>query len=421
MKLYNTLTGWVQPFNPDDPVQMYVCGITPYDTTHIGHAFTYASMDILLRYLEMRGLEVHYVQNVTDIDDDILRKAKEVGEDWKELGNRWTRHYIQDMKDLNVCPPNNYPRATEVIPQIVDHVESLLDEGVAYEANGNVYYSVDSWPRFGRMCKLPPEEMLPIANERGNNPDDPHKRNPLDFVLWQAQAEGEPAWESPWGMGRPGWHIECSTMATEYLENPIDIHGGGDDLRFPHHECEIAQVEPVTDEKPFVRFWMHTAMVRFQGEKMSKSLGNLVMIRDLLEDYSADAIRLYLGSHHYRNPWEYEEKDLRQYEKLASKISKALATSSGDGVPLESEPYWASFVRDMDNDLHTPGALEVVRNLVEAIEDAALAGRDVGEAQMALRKMVSIFGVRVNGGEPDSRVVSGWNEHFAKFAEVRAG
>jgi L-cysteine:1D-myo-inositol 2-amino-2-deoxy-alpha-D-glucopyranoside ligase len=221
---------------------------------------------------------VLYAQNVTDIDDDILRKAKEVGQDWLAVGNRWTTHFIQDMIALNVRPPDFFPRATDAIPEIIAWVEKLLENGVAYEAGGSVYYAVDDWPAFGELCAIPRAEMLPIANERGNHPDDPNKRDPLDFVLWQAQAPGEPAWDSPWGPGRPGWHIECSTLSTKYLGETVDVHSGGADLCFPHHECEIAQVEPVTGERPFVRTWMHTAMVYHDGEKMSKSLGNLVWV-----------------------------------------------------------------------------------------------------------------------------------------------
>lgn len=232
MQLYNVLTGEKETFTPrNNGVSVYVCGITPYDTTHLGHAFTYTSFDVLIRYLEYLGHQVTYVQNVTDIDDDILRKAREVGEDWREVGNRWTAHFIRDMKALNVRPPQHFPRATEAIDEMLAIIQTLLDGGYAYENGGNVYFHVDSWQAFGQLSKLPRGEMLPVANERGNHPDDPHKRDPLDFVLWQAQAPGEPAWDSPWGPGRPGWHIECSTMATDYLGETVDIHGGG---RRPH-------------------------------------------------------------------------------------------------------------------------------------------------------------------------------------------
>ena len=312
MNIYNTLSGAVEPLEPTGrAITFYVCGITPYDTTHLGHAFTYTVADVLVRHLEGQGLAVRYVQNVTDIDDDILRKAAEVGEDWRALGNRWTSHFIRDMQVLNVRPPDEYPRATDVIPDIVTAVRALIERGLAYVSGGSVYYHVDAWPAFGRLSHLPRSEMLDVANERGNRPDDPHKRDPLDFVLWQAQAPGEPTWDSPWGPGRPGWHIECSVMSTRFLGPTLDFHGGGGDLVFPHHECEIAQAEALTGRSPFVRAWLHTAMVEHEGAKMSKSLGNLVMVRDLLKHWSPDALRLYLGRHHYRRRMEPRSRRAR--------------------------------------------------------------------------------------------------------------
>jgi len=237
LKLYNTRSQQLEELKPQgDFVTMYVCGITPYDTTHLGHAFTYTTADILIRHLESQGHRVKYVQNVTDIDDDILRKAQETGADWQSLGNEWTAHFIRDMQSLNVRAPDYFPRATEMMAQIGDMVQALVDKGVAYESAGNVYFAVDAWPTYGQLSHLPRTELLPVANERGNRPDDPHKRDPLDFVLWQAQAPGEPAWDSPWGPGRPGWHIECSAMASHFLGETIDVHGGGADLVFPHHE-----------------------------------------------------------------------------------------------------------------------------------------------------------------------------------------
>jgi L-cysteine:1D-myo-inositol 2-amino-2-deoxy-alpha-D-glucopyranoside ligase len=417
LKLFNTLTQKIESFSTNgNEIKIYVCGITPYDTTHLGHAFTYTAVDIFIRYLESLGLEVRYVQNVTDIDDDILKKAREVGGDWRELGNRWTIHFIRDMQELNVRPPDYFPRATSVIPEIIQTVSHLIDAGVAYVASGNVYYDVQAWPEFGKLCHLPRESMLPIANQRGNFPDDPNKRNPLDFVLWQAQAPGEPAWDSPWGPGRPGWHIECSTMSTKFLGKVVDVHGGGADLCFPHHDCEIAQIEPLLEGRSFVRFWMHTAMVRHQGEKMSKSLGNLVMVRDLLQTYPPDAIRLYLGSHHYRTTWEYDEKKLEESARLADKVQDAVTASSGSGRPLESEPAWASFTAAMDRDLDTPTAIEILADLTDQILDAHLAGRNIEEAQGALRQFVKIFGLRLDQAGPHPDVVQGWEQFVPVFS-----
>lgn len=410
MQIYNTRTQAVEEFTPRDrEITLYVCGITPYDTTHLGHAFTYTSYDQLIRYLELKGISVRYTQNVTDIDDDILKRARETYENWRVLGERWTNHFINDMIALNVRPPDHFPRATEVIPDIIASVETLIQAGFAYVKNGSVYYAVDRYPAFGQLSHLPRNEMLSVANERGNHPDDPNKHDPLDFVLWQAQAPGEPAWESPWGPGRPGWHIECSTMASKFLGKPVDIHGGGLDLCFPHHECEIAQIKPVMEDGPYVRTWMHTAMVGYQGEKMSKSLGNLVMVSDLLKTYSADALRLYLGSHKYRESWDYEEKDLQKYQGVAELFQQAARVQSGQGDPFDPAKSVQRFHRAMENDLDTPGAVRALEELAQGILDAAQNQHEVREAQEALRKYGLVFGLTLGAGNPEERVSKGWN------------
>ncbi len=416
MNLYNSLSGQVEPFQPlNNTVTVYVCGITPYDTTHLGHAFTYATFDVLIRYLESRGHVVRYAQNVTDIDDDILRKASEGGDDWQALGERWTRHFMHDLKALNVRPPDAYPRATAYIDGILETVQALLDHGVAYAAGGNVYFAVSAWDEFGKLSGLPYAEMLATANERGNFPNDPHKRDPLDFVLWQAHKAGEPAWDSPWGAGRPGWHIECSTMATRLLGETIDIHGGGSDLLFPHHECEIAQSECATGQQPFVRVWMHTAMVHHEGEKMSKSLGNLIMARDLLQEVSPDALRIYMASHHYRTPWAYDASDLQRSAALAAQLAEAAAVASGSGDALVVEDHKAAFVAAMDNDLNTPAALAALTALADRIlEDS---GRHVDAAQATLRQLGAILGLRLDNAGPEARVVTGWDAYLHEFGE----
>lgn len=416
MDLYNTRSQRVEPFKPyGDAVTLYVCGITPYDTTHLGHAFTYTTADILIRYLESHGWPVTYVQNVTDIDDDILRKAKETGEDWREIGNRWTAHFIEDMQALSVRPPDHYPRATDVIPEIIEMARALIRTGVAYESNGNVYFQITAWPRYGELSHIPRADMLPIANERGNRPDDPHKRDPLDFVLWQAQAPGEPAWESPWGAGRPGWHIECSAMSTKFLGETIDVHSGGADLVFPHHESEIAQVEPITHREPFVRFWLHVAMVRHGGEKMSKSLGNLVWVRDLLKHGSPDAVRLYLASHHYREAWEHDDAEMARAAQLAEQLRAAAATCGGSGDALDPAPAQAAFNTAMDNDLDTISALAALGDLAGQIIRAARNKQHVAAARDALRAMSRVFGLRLDAAAVEPRVVEGWNRHLARF------
>jgi L-cysteine:1D-myo-inositol 2-amino-2-deoxy-alpha-D-glucopyranoside ligase len=272
-----------------------------------------------------------------------------------------------------------------------------------------VYYEVSRDPEFGQLSHLPHSEMLQVANERGNRPDDPNKRDPLDFVLWQAQAPGEPAWESPWGSGRPGWHIECSTMTTKYLGKTVDIHGGGLDLCFPHHECEIAQLKPLLGQEPFVRYWMHTAMVGYQGEKMSKSLGNLVMVDKLMDTYSPDALRLYLGSHHYREAWSYSEKDLEKFQELANLLSQAVRVESGKNASFSPTKFFREFSASMENDLGTPGAVQALQKLARGILEAGVNRRDVKEAQEVLRKYSRVFGLTLGSETFDEGVVDGWN------------
>jgi len=395
MKLFNTLSQSLEEFVPidDKTVRIYVCGITPYDTTHLGHAFTYVSFDALIRYLEFCGYIVNYVQNVTDIDDDILRKARELGIPWDELGRRETERYLQDMDTLNVRRPNVYPRATQETPTMIEIILTLLARGYAYEREGNVYFSVSQDPDFGIMARAiglnDYESMLTIANERGNHPDDPHKRDPLDFVLWQAQAPGEPFWPSPWGPGRPGWHIECSAMSMRYLGAQIDIHGGGADLAFPHHTCEIAQSEHFTGKAPFARLWMHTGLVHQDGEKMSKSLGNLTLVSDLLKDYNANPIRVTLLNHHYRYPWECFPEDLQVATETVG-LFKQVRTLVGTNAGGSDNLLHGQFVAAMENDLNTPQALLLLRQAAEMV----VVNNDVNTGAEILR-LVQVLGLRV--------------------------
>jgi L-cysteine:1D-myo-inositol 2-amino-2-deoxy-alpha-D-glucopyranoside ligase len=394
MRLFNTQTGQVERFTAvDNKVGIYVCGVTPYDTTHAGHAFNALTYDILLRYLRWQDIQVTYVQNVTDIDDDILRKAKELGTTWDELGTRETNKYRKDLTDLNAVDPDHYVRATDHIPQMVALIEPLIAKKHAYVANGSVYFSVASDPEFGKLSHIPRDQMLAIANERGNTPNDPNKQDPLDFVLWQAAAPGEPTWDSPWGPGRPGWHIECSAMATTYLGNTIDVHGGGYDLVFPHHECEIAQTENATGQKPFVRYWAHVGMVEYQGEKMSKSLGNLVLARDLLNDYSADAIRLYLFSHHYRTAWEFRDEEMADFETIAEDLIEAVEFPAyGIEEEVDVSVMRERFFNALEEDLDTPSAIESLREMARAILEAP-EEEDVRFAQRTLRECGTILGL----------------------------
>lgn len=394
MRLYNSESRGIENFTVrDGHVGMYVCGVTPYDTTHIGHAFTFLTFDILVRYFRHKGVAVTYVQNVTDIDDDVLRKAREVGMNWRELADRETRKFLQDMQELNAVPFDHYTAATDHIAEMHIITQRLLDEGLAYVVNGSVYFEVSKDAKFGKLSHLSLEEMLPIANERGNKPDDPNKRDPLDFVLWQAAAPGEPTWESPWGPGRPGWHIECTAMSTKYLGQSIDIHGGGGDLIFPHHECEIAQAENATGVKPFARFWMHVAMVNYDDEKMSKSLGNLVLAHDLLKTWSPDAIRLYLFSNHYRTEWEFLDEEMQRWSDAARALSVARYRQSGSASSgIEVEANRSAFVAAIEDDLDTPAAIHELSALGEAISTASPEA-DVSHAQAALAELGNILGL----------------------------
>ena len=397
MQLFNSQTQRLERFTPrDGKVGIYVCGVTPYDTTHMGHAFTFLTFDILVRLLRSKGLDVTYVQNVTDIDDDILRKAKEVGLTWRELGDRETAKYLKDMETLNWVPPDYYVRATDHIPEMLEIIAALIAKGNAYESAGNVYFAVDSDPEFGKLCHIPRDQMLPIANERGNTPDDPNKRDPLDFVLWQHSAEGEPAWDSPYGPGRPGWHVECSAMASRYLGQSIDIHGGGADLLFPHHECEVAQSENAFGVEPFARYWMHVAMVGYNGEKMSKSLGNLVLVSDALKNYSADAIRLYLFSHRYREPWVYDDTEVDHWQRVADDLIEAVGLDSyGIESELDVSLPRDRFLTAMDDDLDTPTAIEALQEIALAILESP-EDDDTREAQRTLRELSEVLGLTLS-------------------------
>ncbi|HEV2107186.1 MAG TPA: cysteine--tRNA ligase [Thermomicrobiales bacterium] len=397
MQLYNTLTRATEPLAVNDRrVGMYVCGVTPYDTTHVGHAFTFLVFDVLARYLRATGLDVVYVQNVTDIDDDILRKADELGLGWQELGARETEGLRRDMRALNALDPDHFVRATDHIPEMVKLIASLIDHGFAYERNGNVYFSVNHDPEYGKLSQIPRAEMLPIANERGNRPDDPNKEDPLDFVLWQAAAPGEPSWETPWGEGRPGWHIECSAMAMRYLGETVDIHGGGSDLIFPHHESEIAQSENGTGTRPFARYWMHVAMVEYQGEKMSKSLGNLVLARDVLSAYHPDALRLYLLSNHYRRPWTYEDEAIEEWASIAEDLREARSFPAfGVEEVVDVSPLRERFYNAMDDDLNAPRAIAALREVGTAILEAPEED-DIRDAQAVLSELSDILGLTLD-------------------------
>ena len=406
LRLHDARRGGLHPFAPVGDrrqIGLYVCGVTPYDTGHLGHAFTYVSFDVLHRYLEYLGHDVVYVQNLTDVDDDMLRRARETGEDYLALGNRHVTAFLTEMEALNWLPPDHYPRATEHIPQMLELIERLVERGIAYAAEGSVFFSIDAYPRYGELSHLSRDEMLPIANERGNVPNMPGKRDPLDFVLWQRSLPDEPAWESSWGPGRPGWHIECSAMSMHYLGTQFEIHGGGADLVFPHHESERAQSEGATGDRPFVGWWTHAGMLHFEDEKMSKSLGNLVLVRDLLRSYSGDAIRHFLVSQHYRSEVHFTEADLAASVEAATLLRRAcrraeeLAPADPARAPITAlspavADHRARFLAAMDDDLDTPTAMPEL----DALARLAL---DAGDPQVAAQAgwMVRELGARILG------------------------
>ena len=372
MKLYDTAKQEIVEFVPNPTVLMYTCGITPYDATHLGHAFTFISYDVLQRRLIDKGHQVKCVRNVTDVDDPLFAKARELGVHYLDLAAGEEARFESDMTALNALPVHSTPRASSAIPDIRGFIGMVIDRGFAYESGGSVYFNVEKFPQFGSVSHYSRETMIALARERGGNVDDPHKRNPLDFVLWHPSASDEPSWDTMWGAGRPGWHIECSALALRELGTTIDLHGGGSDLIFPHHECERAQSEAATGQ-PFVKHWMHVAMVSMDGHKMSKSRGNLVFVDKLRTKHDPMAIRLGLIEHHYRTEWEWDDGLMARNEVRLSKWKSAaqVGNSHGDEGLLDE-------VRSaLDNDLDTPTAVALV-------DVAASKGLAVGDSARLL-------------------------------------
>jgi L-cysteine:1D-myo-inositol 2-amino-2-deoxy-alpha-D-glucopyranoside ligase len=399
IRLFDTLAGAKVPFVPrGDEVKLYVCGVTPYDTSHLGHGFVNAAFDVLLRYLNYLGHRVRYVQNITDVDDPLFDKAQVLGVESAALAREQTEQYLEDMKALNVLPADIYPRASQEIGRMIELVQTLLDAGLAYESAGRIYFSVAKDPEFGKLSKLDRTEMTELARERGGDPDDPRRRDPLDFVLWRPGRDGEPTFESPWGKGLPGWHIECSAMSLGYLGAPLDIHGGGTDLIFPHHECEVAQSEGVCSARPFVKIWMHSGMVYLDGEKMSKSLGNMVFVGDLVKEHGSDAVRLYLAGCHYRDDLFYDRQALESAGQLAKGLAASAGRSGGvqesDGI--NTEAFRARFEERMSDDLDTPAAIGVLIELSEAIDAVSSSGRLTQAGQDLLRELGAVLGLRLS-------------------------
>ena len=394
MKLYNTLAGEAQEFVPADgnSVKMYVCGVTPYSSTHVGHALSYVAFDVLRRYLEYLGYQVKHVQNFTDVDDKIIMRASEQGISADDLAGRYIEDFYQTMDALNIQRAHVYPRATQEIEPIIQTISELVDKGFAYPAAGDVYFRVNSSKGYGKLSHRTLDGM-----QAGARIDiDENKEHPMDFALWKGARPGEPSWESPWGPGRPGWHIECTSMSMTYLGETLDIHGGGQDLVFPHHENEIAQSEAITGSEPFSRYWVHNGLLQLGEVKMSKSLGNLVSVEEALEQYSAESLRLYFLSSHYRSPLQYTDEGCAAMERSAERLRHALRPALDHGQDaeiLDPVSFQQRFLESMDDDLNTPRALAALFDLSREINRARDAGHAIEQAQNCLSHLGGILGL----------------------------
>jgi len=411
MKIFNTLSGRKEEFVPLDKngVKMYVCGVTVYDVCHFGHALSYISFDVIRRYLEYRGYNVKYVQNFTDIDDKIINRSNERGIPWRDLVEKYISEFFADMDALNIRRATIYPRATEEIPMIIEVIRTLIEKNHAYVSiDGSVYFSVRSFPDYGKLTHQTAAEMRVTETLQAEK-----KEDPLDFALWKAAKPGEPFWPSPWGEGRPGWHIECTAMSIHHLGRQLDIHGGGQDLMFPHHENEIAQSECYTGLQPFVRIWMHNGFLQLGADKMSKSLGNLVTIKQALERNSADAIRLFIVSSYYRMPLRYSLEALDAAEAGIERMKQALkAEGKPGGTVVEPQQFKTRFIEAMDDDFNAPQAVAALFDLVREINRGNERGMDVGKARDMLKELTAVIGFTLQ----EKKAVSG--EFVAKIEEL---
>jgi len=388
LRLFDSASGEVRATNPGWQARLYVCGITPYDATHLGHAFTYLTFDLVNRVWRDAGHDVHYVQNVTDVDDPLLERAVATGQDWVELARRETALFREDMTALRILPPADYIGAVESIPYVARLVQVLQDKGAVYPVEQDLYFDVGADPRFGAVSGLDREQMVAVFAERGGDPDRPGKRDPLDCMLWQSARPDEPAWETDLGHGRPGWHIECTAIALEHLGMSFDVQGGGSDLAFPHHEMGASQAHVITGEWPYARSFVHSGMVGLDGEKMSKSRGNLVFVSRLRSDGTDSmAVRLALLDHHYRSDWEWSPADLASAETRLARWRHAVAAVSGP----PAEPVVADVRSRLADDLDAPRALAAVDRWVREVE---LAHGDDTAAPREVRALVdALLGV----------------------------
>ncbi|AYZ54289.1 cysteine--tRNA ligase [Klebsiella oxytoca] len=417
LKIFNTLTRQKEEFKPihAGEVGMYVCGITVYDLCHIGHGRTFVSFDVVARYLRFLGYKLKYVRNITDIDDKIIKRANENGESFVALVDRMIAEMHKDFDALNILRPDMEPRATHHIAEIIEITEQLIAKGHAYVAdNGDVMFDVPTDPNYGQLSRQDLDQLQ--AGARVDVVDVKH--NPMDFVLWKMSKEGEPSWPSPWGAGRPGWHIECSAMNCKQLGNHFDIHGGGSDLMFPHHENEIAQSTCAHDGE-YVNYWMHSGMVMVDREKMSKSLGNFFTVRDVLKFYDAETIRYFLMSGHYRSQLNYSEENLKQARSALERLYTALRGTDKTAVPAGGEAFEARFIEAMDDDFNTPEAYSVLFDMAREVnrlktEDAAAANAMAAH----MRKLSAVLGLLEQ--EPDAFLQSGAQADDGEVAEIES-
>jgi cysteinyl-tRNA synthetase len=409
LRIYNTLTRTEETFVPleEGKVRMYVCGPTVYADAHVGHAMAAIVFDMVRRYLIHKGYQVQYVTNFTDVDDKVIRRANETGQDPFELANRYATDYLRHLDDLNVMPADEYPRVSNEIPEIISFIQELGERGYAYTLDGDVYFRVDQDEDYGKLSRRRLEQAVTGTRVE----EDERKMNQADFALWKSAKPGEPAWDSPWGQGRPGWHIECSTMCLHHLGETVDIHGGGNDLIFPHHENEIAQSESLTG-LPLANYWMHNGMMQLSGEKMSKSLGNLITIDEFLRDHSADTLRMLIFSGHYRKPVTFSDETLDSAERSLSRLRSALRASAGnvstgpdaDALRTATEDARARFTEAMDDDFNTSSALASLFELVRAINTARTAGVSgpfYEAAQRTLKELAGVLGLTLTGPVPE--------------------
>lgn len=410
IRVYNTLTNKKEEFVPTIPgeASIYVCGVTPYNHPHVGNARPFVTWDVIHRFLEHEGYEVTHVQNFTDVDDKIIKKAQDEGVTWDVIGKRYIKSYFEVMDKLNVRRVHNYPSVSRHMEEIIDMVKTLIEKGHGYEVDGDVYYRVESFKNYGQLSGRKLEDM--VAGARIDV--DKRKENPMDFALWKSAKPGEPSWDSPWGKGRPGWHIECSAMSNKYLGASFDFHGGGSDLIFPHHENEIAQSEGATDVHPFVKYWLHNGFITVDEEKMSKSLGNFFMVVDILKEFDPEVLRYFILSTHYRSPLDFSDERLHEAERSLNRLRTAKAnlaelgktiyggTNIGsEGIFKRLNQYREEFMEAMRDDFNTSLAISVMFNLAKEINVYHTA----------------VMNKEINA---DGKIIEGMTKLFAEFASI---